>query len=159
MSTIFVSGTGNVYDWAVDGTVTVKAANRPYTTRILLRRPSDPNRFSGTVITEILHSAIGFDNNFMWGFADDYVMSHGDAYVGITVSGNTIGADGVANSGSLSGSGLKLQTIGGGADSWNVTSNQIRGYNNHGVEVLAGEELEVDYIEVEEQEAACTAPR
>jgi hydrogenase nickel incorporation protein HypA/HybF len=27
------------------------------------------------------------------------------------------------------------------------------------VEVLAGEELEVDYIEVEEQESACTAPR
>jgi hydrogenase nickel incorporation protein HypA/HybF len=28
-----------------------------------------------------------------------------------------------------------------------------------GVEIEAGEELEVDYIEVEEQEAACTAPR
>jgi hydrogenase nickel incorporation protein HypA/HybF len=27
------------------------------------------------------------------------------------------------------------------------------------VEVAAGEELEVDYIEVEEQETACTAPR
>ena len=27
------------------------------------------------------------------------------------------------------------------------------------VEIEAGEELEVDYIEVEEQEAACTAPR
>ena len=27
------------------------------------------------------------------------------------------------------------------------------------VEVLAGDELEVDYIEVEEQESACTAPR
>jgi hydrogenase nickel incorporation protein HypA/HybF len=27
------------------------------------------------------------------------------------------------------------------------------------VEVIAGEELEIDYIEVNEQEAACTAPR
>jgi hypothetical protein len=27
------------------------------------------------------------------------------------------------------------------------------------VEVAAGEELSVDYIEVEEMEAACTAPR
>jgi hydrogenase nickel incorporation protein HypA/HybF len=27
------------------------------------------------------------------------------------------------------------------------------------VEIVAGEELEVDYIEVEEQEPACTAPR
>jgi hypothetical protein len=88
----FVNGTGNIYDWAPDGTVTVKATNRPYTTRILLRRPADPNRFSGTVITEILHSGIGFDNDFMWGYVGDYVMSHGDAYVGITVSGTTIGA-------------------------------------------------------------------
>ena len=94
----FVSGTGNVYDWAADGTVTIKAADRPYTTRILLRRPSDPSRFSGTVLTEILHSAMGADNNLMWGFAGNYVMSHGDAYVGITVSSNTIGALKVFNS-------------------------------------------------------------
>jgi Alpha/beta hydrolase domain len=94
----FVSGKGNVYDWAVDGTVTIKAADRPYTTRILLRRPSDPSRFSGTVLTEMFHSALGSDNNLMWGFAGDYIMAHGDAYVGITVSGNTIGALKVFNS-------------------------------------------------------------
>jgi len=94
----FVSGTGNVYDWAPDGTVTIKAADRPYTTRILLRRPSDPTRFSGTVLTEMFHSGLGSDNNLIWGSAGDYVMSHGDAYVGITVSGNTIGVLKVFNS-------------------------------------------------------------
>jgi hydrogenase nickel incorporation protein HypA/HybF len=33
------------------------------------------------------------------------------------------------------------------------------GCGGAGVEVAAGEELSVDYIEVEEEEAACTAPR
>ena len=37
----FVSGAANVYDWAADGALTVKTANAPYTTRILVRRPAD----------------------------------------------------------------------------------------------------------------------
>jgi len=55
-----------------------------------------------------------------------------------TFSGNTIGVSGVANSGSAEGSALKLQTVGQGAMTWGVTNNQIRGYNNNGIEVLAG---------------------
>lgn len=53
-------------------------------------------------------------------------------------SDNTIGVVGAANSGSAEGSGLKLQTIGGGSSGWTVSNNQIRGYNNMGIEVLAG---------------------
>jgi hypothetical protein len=55
-----------------------------------------------------------------------------------TFSGNTIGVAGVANSGSAEGSALKLQTAGQGTLTWSVTNNQIRGYNNNGIEVLAG---------------------
>jgi hypothetical protein len=55
-----------------------------------------------------------------------------------TFSGNTIGVAGVANSGSAEGSALKLQTSGQGTLTWSVTNNQIRGYNNNGIEVLAG---------------------
>ncbi|MCR1782297.1 tandem-95 repeat protein [Nocardioides carbamazepini] len=55
-----------------------------------------------------------------------------------TFANNTIGASGVADSGSLSGSALKLQQLGRGSIEWAVTGNQIRGYNNYGVEVLAG---------------------
>ncbi|WP_344777895.1 Ig-like domain-containing protein [Nocardioides panacisoli] len=51
---------------------------------------------------------------------------------------NTIGVSGVANSGSREGSGLKIQDVGGGTDAWSVDGNTIRGYNNFGVEVLAG---------------------
>src|ERR1041385_3983480 len=42
-----VSGAANVYDWAADGTMNVKTPNAPYGTRILVRRPSNPARFSG----------------------------------------------------------------------------------------------------------------
>jgi hypothetical protein len=55
-----------------------------------------------------------------------------------TFSGNTIGVSGTANSGSAEGSALKLQTAGQGTLSWSVTNNQIHGYNNNGIEVLAG---------------------
>ncbi len=55
-----------------------------------------------------------------------------------TFSNNLIGVDGVANSGSAEGSGLKLQSLGLGTMTWGVTNNQIRGYNDHGIEVLAG---------------------
>lgn len=51
---------------------------------------------------------------------------------------NTIGVTGDGNSGSAQGSGLKLQSVGQGTMTWSVTGNQIRGYNNHGIEVLAG---------------------
>src|SRR6476619_3083252 len=50
-----VSGTANVYDWAADGALTVKTPGVPYGTRILVRRPVDPGRFSGDVIVESLN--------------------------------------------------------------------------------------------------------
>src|SRR5205085_8016725 len=49
-----VSGNANVYDWAADGSLNVKTPNAPYGTRILVRRPSNSARFSGTVIVEPL---------------------------------------------------------------------------------------------------------
>ncbi|KRB77368.1 hypothetical protein ASE01_11645 [Nocardioides sp. Root190] len=51
---------------------------------------------------------------------------------------NTIGVAGTVNSGSAEGSGVKLQMVSGGSSQWNVSGNQIRGYNNMGIEVLAG---------------------
>ncbi len=55
-----------------------------------------------------------------------------------TFSNNTIGVSGVQNSGSAEGSGLKLHNLGQGTMTWGVTNNQIRGYNENGIEVLAG---------------------
>ena len=82
----FVSGRANIYDWAADGRLSVKTAGAPYTTRILLRRPAAPARFSGTVIVEIANSARRFDFNFTWGVSHDHFMENGDAFVVITLA-------------------------------------------------------------------------
>src|SRR5512142_1592764 len=42
-----VSGSANVYDWAADGSLTVKTPNAPYAARILVRRPVNAAKFSG----------------------------------------------------------------------------------------------------------------
>lgn len=55
-----------------------------------------------------------------------------------TFANNTLGVAGVPNSGSAEGSALKLQSVDRGTLGWTVTGNQIRGYNNFGIEVLAG---------------------
>ena len=80
----FVSGSANVYDWASDGSVTVKTSNAPYTTRILVRRPSDPARFSGNVIVEMGNNARRYDWVFTWSLSFEHFMESGDAWVLLT---------------------------------------------------------------------------
>src|SRR5688500_18926264 len=82
----FVSGRASVYDWAADGGVMVKTPGAPYATRIMLRRPADPARFSGNVIVEIGNVGRGYDFSFSWGVSHDYFMENGDAWVAITYS-------------------------------------------------------------------------
>ena len=82
----FVSGRANVYDWAANGALSVRTAATPYTTRILLRRPADPQRFSGNVVVEIANGARGFDFNFAWGVSHDYFMENGDVFVVLTLA-------------------------------------------------------------------------
>lgn len=78
-----ISGTANIYDWNADGSLTVKGADNPYTTRIVVRRPAQAARFSGTVIVEIPNIARRFDWPMIWGFSHDYFLEHGDAWVQI----------------------------------------------------------------------------
>jgi hypothetical protein len=88
----FVSGMANVYDWAPSGAVTVRTANAPYTTRIVVRRPINPARFSGTVWVEMLSPARGYDLAENWGYTNYYLMDHGDVSLGITMFPRTIQA-------------------------------------------------------------------
>src|SRR6516225_11157221 len=66
-----VSGTANVYDWAADGSLTVKTPDVPYANRILVRHPSNASRFSGTVVVELMNPARRFDWPMMWGYTHD----------------------------------------------------------------------------------------
>jgi hypothetical protein len=79
-----VSGFANVYDFDGAGKLVVKTPRAPYTTRILVRRPKSPEKFSGTVVVELLNPTAMYDLDFQWQFAGVYFMEHGDAWVGIT---------------------------------------------------------------------------
>ena len=81
----------NVYDWAVDGTLSVRTPDAPYGTRILVRRPADPARFSGAVIVEPLFPARRWDWSMMWGYSHDHMLEHGDAWVGMTMPASVAG--------------------------------------------------------------------
>ena len=82
----FVTGRANIYDWSADGQVTVKTPGAPYTTRIMVRRPADAGRFSGTVVVEIVNAARRYDFPFTWGVSHDHFMESGDAFVLVTLA-------------------------------------------------------------------------
>src|ERR1700677_2511308 len=82
-----ISGSANVYDWAADGSLAVKIPNAPYATRILVRRPADPARFSGHAVVELTNTARRFDCAMISGYVRDSIIEHGDAWVGVTMPG------------------------------------------------------------------------
>lgn len=88
----FVGGTANVYDWNADGSVAVRHGGLPYVTRILVRRPADPARFSGTVLVDFGNRGAGFDTFAVWGQLSQHLLANGHAYVGATVFANNVGA-------------------------------------------------------------------
>jgi len=85
-----LSGNANVYDWKADGSLN-RTASGPYAERILVRHPSNPARFSGTVVVEPMNAARRFDWAMMGGYLQDYMLEHGDAWVGVTAVGSVAG--------------------------------------------------------------------
>lgn len=79
-----VSGVANVYDWPATGAAVVRTPGAAYTTRVLIRRPAARERFSGTVIVEMLNPSNLFDLNLAWGISKRQIVRSGDAWVGIT---------------------------------------------------------------------------
>jgi hypothetical protein len=65
-----------VTEYFVSGT----ASGKPYTTRILVRRPEDRGRFSGIVVAEAMHAS---GNSWMFYFTRIYMMSKGHVSVEI----------------------------------------------------------------------------
>lgn len=80
----FISGLANVYDWPERGTLAVRTADVPYTTRLLIRRPADAARFSGNIVVEMLNPSNLFDLNIGWAMSHTQMLRNGDAWVGIT---------------------------------------------------------------------------
>lgn len=81
----FQSGKANVYD--LDPTTqraVVRTPNNPYTTRLLVRYPSDAAKFSGRVWIEILNASNNYDIENTWRRSWEHMIKSGDAYIGIT---------------------------------------------------------------------------
>jgi hypothetical protein len=85
-----LTGTARVFDWHAQGIRAI--AGGPYTTRILVRRPTDPRRASGTVIVEPMNPSVDIDLPIMWAESHDYFMAKGDTWVGLTIKPNTVKA-------------------------------------------------------------------
>jgi hypothetical protein len=79
-----VSGKANVYDWPTTGPATVRTADAPYTTRMLVRRPARGRHFSGNVVVEMLNPSNRYDLNIGWAMMHRQLVHNGDAWIGIT---------------------------------------------------------------------------
>lgn len=62
----------------------------PYKTRIVVRRPSDPAKFNGTVVIEWLNVTDGFDGEYFWVQAKDYLLRAGYAYIAVAAQDHSI---------------------------------------------------------------------
>ncbi len=83
-----VSGTGRLFRYDAEGEAAIQADGLPWTTRVIIRRPADPRRFSGWAYVEPLHPEIG--SSFAWRQSREYFARKGDAWVGITTTRNLI---------------------------------------------------------------------
>jgi len=85
-----MSGTTNVYRengiWGSNGDwgISVSQSNVPYTTRLLVRYPSNPAKFNGTVIFEWTNVTTGGDQDPVWSEIGEEAVRQGYAFVGVT---------------------------------------------------------------------------
>lgn len=90
---------GTATSYKVDGALThdgrwklVPDTSAAYRTRLLVRQPADPSKFSGNVLVEWLNVSGGVDANPEWVSLQDEIVRAGDAWVG--VSAQRIGVEG-----------------------------------------------------------------
>lgn len=60
------------------------ATERPYTTRIVVRRPTDPARFNGTAVVEWVNVTGAADLETMWPSSGEWGMRNGFAWVSVS---------------------------------------------------------------------------
>jgi Alpha/beta hydrolase domain len=95
--------TGNACSYELEGersedgrwTVT-PAAEAPFRTRFIVRKPSDPKRFSGVVIVEWHNVSAGIDAAPDWGFFHRAAMAAGHVFVGVSAQKAGIDGGGIA---------------------------------------------------------------
>ncbi|MDO5612920.1 MAG: alpha/beta hydrolase domain-containing protein [Paracoccus sp. (in: a-proteobacteria)] len=64
----------------------------PYTTRVLVRRPSDPAQFNGTAVIEWLNVSLDQDVDFVFGATRELLLRDGYVWIGVSAQRNGIEA-------------------------------------------------------------------
>jgi len=91
----------------------VPAAQAPYRTRVLVRRPADPSRCSGTAVVEWLNVSGGVDADPEWASLHEEILRRGHVWVGVSaqrigVMGGPVLVEGPDGAGAdLAGRGLR----------------------------------------------------
>lgn len=87
-----VSGYSNVYEYHDVGLYPkIRCENGHYCTRILVRRPANPDKQSGFALLEVFNYGGPCERAFAtWGYCSEYILSRGDIWVGITIKQNAI---------------------------------------------------------------------
>jgi hypothetical protein len=85
----FLEGTARAFeqvgDWSIDGVWPVsEASTADYKTRILVRRPADPAKFSGVVVVEWFNVTSYVDVDVDFGFLSTEILREGHVWVGVT---------------------------------------------------------------------------
>lgn len=88
----FMSGTANVYEEDELQNPRVSIPDAPYTTRLLVRRPTNREKFSGNIVIEVLNATAMFDIDRMWVNTWRFFTRNGDIYIGITSKGQVVDA-------------------------------------------------------------------
>jgi hypothetical protein len=101
----FLEGTARAFeqvdDWSIDGLWPVsEASTADYKTRILVRRPTNPEKFSGVVVVEWLNVTSHVDVDVDFGFLSTEILREGHAWVGVTAQAIAIESIGTGPFGS-----------------------------------------------------------
>jgi Alpha/beta hydrolase domain len=120
-SEVFLSGMASAYEptspLATDGKYSAApASTEPYTTRAVVMRPIDPNRFNGTVVVEWLNVSGGVDAGPDWILAHNELVREGFAWVG--VSAQEVGVDALESSDPQRGDALRYAGLSHPGDSF-----------------------------------------
>ncbi len=142
----FFSGTAASYTSAnplsTDGLWTaVPDASASYTTRMVVRRPADPNRFNGTVLVEWLNVTGGADAGPEWTLAHNELIRDGFAWVGVSAQqvGVNTAKNGVPALG-ITGDPVRYAALShpGDSFSYDIFSQAGQAIRDHAAQVLRG---------------------
>src|SRR5262245_22446303 len=82
---LLLSGVAGTYRGAPNAPATPTGQEIEYTTRLVVRYPSDPAAFSGRAVVEPLNTSGGADADVIWRQIAPMLAESGDVWVGVTV--------------------------------------------------------------------------